>query len=181
MVDVQYVENLTDHESDKVINRLRLAVEAGHGGHDDRTGLRRGGQVAKVDQGQRSLTWDEHQWAALFEHDVSRALRQVIGHAVCDRRQKPHRAGHHDHRIRAVRPGRHRIEQVVRVGDSQVLGVGQFEVGRQRDRSDLPVLGRQGKAEFECRHLSAGVREDDGHVVSGENQLLDHAHPIDAA
>ena len=123
---------------------------------------------------ERRLARHEHERASLLEHHVGRALGQVVGQAVRDRRPGSPSSRRHDHRVSAVRAGRDRVEQVVRVGDAQPLGAGQLQEGRQRDRGDacgLPVGSVE--AELVRRHLAAGVGEDDGHVVPGEDQLLD--------
>src|SRR4029079_11546439 len=97
----ELIEHSRHHEIDEVRDLLRSVIEAGCGGHHDRTRPSQPQHVAEVYGAERSLAWHQNQLALLLERDIRSSLDQRAGRAGGNRRQRTHRARAHDHPGRA--------------------------------------------------------------------------------
>ena len=76
-------------------------VESGGGGHYGGACFEEGDDVSCVDEVPRSFAWDDDEFPAFFEEDVSGSEDGGIGGACGDAGEGPHGAGANDHGIEA--------------------------------------------------------------------------------
>src|SRR5438876_3108289 len=130
-LEAQMIEDTLHDEVHEIAHLLWPVIEPGRGGEHDRAGFRDEREVPQVDERQRRLARDQHQGAALLEHDVCGALDETAARAVRHRRHRPHRAraDHHPRSTGGARRGLRAAILVVEHADARPIVPGRpFEL-----------------------------------------------------
>ena len=141
----QLIEDAAAELAHEPFEGILPAVEGGHEGHDDGSGLTGPEHVAQMDAAQGAFPGDEDQGAALFEGHVGGAVQQVGSGTGGDAGQAAHGAGADHHAV--VLPG--------------AAGRGGSQTGRIMADVGQGMQGGRGKAAFRFQHGMGSGRKDE--------------------
>src|SRR5215207_2940964 len=113
-LEAHRIQDLPDHEVNKILHRLRVIVESRSGGGYYAAGLGNCCHVLYMHEAVRHLALQNHEPPSLLQSHVRHPMNEVGPGTVGDIAQSRDARGSYDRRIRYARPARWRREEVVR-------------------------------------------------------------------